>query len=407
MDQHSSPSDATVRISAVALESGSTQVALQVQDDSGRWGARQVPTASIVPAGAQTGQWLNSSELSVPTHWPGLAGFGETRSAGGTEGLFRPHPGIASLNCVIGHGDPIQDTFWAVVEAATTTAAYIHRQNTRFVSSPDGAAQAAAIRECVADGATAIAATLGNIDAVGDALREASNAGVHIFTYNSGVNEAASVNSAMHIAVDEVRGGQIVGERLNAAGTTGDVWCVIHEAANVGLEERCDGLEGAYAGGTVTRVRIDDEAGRSAAEARIAEGGISAILTLNSDSAHWAVEQAQASGHGDITIATFGADPQLLSSVFGGALQFVVWDQPILQGYLIESALRLGFVTFTGQPLLELGGAKLIIEPVVYDVPIMIGFLQALSPDSLAILLSVTGLSAEAYQLFIETMGSQ
>ncbi len=334
----------------------------------------------------------------MSTAWPPILGA----LYRGTEGLYSD-AGNAPLNplsCFIGHGNPEEDIFWELTGTAAGYSAYITRTNMRITLTPDGAEQAAAIRACTADGARSISATLANVDAVGDALREAAAAGVQITTYNSGINAARSVGSALHLALDETAGGIAAGNELNKLGVSGDVWCVIHEEVNIGLEERCDGLESAYTGGTVSRMRIHDAAGREAAEAGFADESLAAVIALNVDTGVWAVRQTAANQRNDLVVATFGGSPELIGGIFQGVVRFVIWDQPTLQGLFMSHAAQLHWILTTGLPALEVGGAAIRIEPVVFDQARLATLLAGQSPGNLARLLGTAGMSAEDLQAF-------
>lgn len=233
---HPESDGATVRISALKSESGAVRVALQQEDAAGVWGERQHPVLNTVGATAKTGIWLNSSPLQ-------LAGA---------------QASIGPLFCVAAHGETT-DPFWRRVRASARLAAEQLGLNVRFSTSLDSSAQAAEIDRCSADGAAAIASTLAAPGAISDSLLAAKAAGAKIVTFNSGAEHASSVGSNMHIALDETAAGNLAGQKFNEAGLSGVVACIIHEADNVGLEQRCDALAHAYTGGDVIRLPLDED----------------------------------------------------------------------------------------------------------------------------------------------------
>ena len=392
--------DATVRISARHLEGGGVQVALQERDNQSQWGQRHTPRADVLPADAPVGAWRHSSELSVGTFWP------ESGALPGTETLFdAPRLPIEDgLACVIGHGDPAEDLFWEVTANAVSNSSYLNRVSTRIVMTDDAAEQSAAIRACTADGAFAIAATLANFEAVGEALLEAGAAGVEVYTYNSGADQARDVNSILHVSLDERAGGRLAGQRMNDAGVSGVVYCLIHEEVNIGLEERCEGLEATYEGGAVERVRIHNEAGRASAAEALTDESVAAVLALNGNTAVWAVEQGAAAGRSDLYIASFGVNLNVLLHLMTGQARFAIWDQPTLQGIFIANALRTRHLVST-PPLLQVGGAKVSIEPVLFDRQRLISMLRELPPDSLAALLARAGISPAQIEQLMRSLG--
>lgn len=218
----------------------------------------------------------------MPTYWPLPTSLeaAERLVRHGTEGLFSSQTFV----CFIGHQRIEDDLFWDWVATTVANASFSQRLRMRSFYSPDGAEQAAAIRQCTADGANGIAATLADFEAVGEALQEASAAGVNVLTYNSGRSRSRDVGAFAHLSLDDEQGGVLVAEQLNQAGVTGEVWCLIHERVNVGLEERCDGLERAYSGAAVKRVRIHSAELQAAAAADLPDSGAAAVIALNVDS---------------------------------------------------------------------------------------------------------------------------
>lgn len=230
---------ATVRISALKLEDGAVRVALQEQRHEGEWQPRQHPQFNTVGASAPTGVWLNSSPLHVS----------------GGQGAVAMDMEPKSLYCVVAHGHPT-DIFWKQVRGFLYQSAEHLGAHVRFHSSPDGAEQAAAISQCSADGAVAIAATLADPEAVSGALLAAKENGSRIVTFNSGPSHAEAAGSDLHISLGDLETGRLIGERLNADGLTGTVGCLIHEQRNVGLDERCEGLSETFTGGEVRRIQL-------------------------------------------------------------------------------------------------------------------------------------------------------
>ncbi len=256
---------ATVRIAAIKSDAGAVHVALQ-QHQGDEWSERQHPQFNKLRADAPANRWLHSSPIELAVTAP--------------DAEERP------LLCVVAHGH-IDDPFWQQVRGYMYQSSLHLDAHLRFHSSPDGESQAAAITQCSSDGAVAIAATLADPGAVRDALLAARDAGAWIVTFNSGASHAQSVGSELHIALDDQAAGRFIGERLNAQEITGVVACLIHERQNVGLEERCDGIEQSYEG-TVRRIPLPtaDEAEalqQAIREVLMAEGDDSndVIVTLN------------------------------------------------------------------------------------------------------------------------------
>ncbi|MDE2891840.1 MAG: substrate-binding domain-containing protein [Chloroflexota bacterium] len=389
------PEHAEVRIAARATGDGRVEVALQERGLFGEWSGPHLPQQRYLSTDAEAGKWRLSSSIPVSTHWPGVGvGRLETESLYGATLLEQfglvPEPGLL---CLVGHGDPALDSFWEFLATAAYNSAYLSRAKLRTFYSLDGAAQAHAIRECIADGAWGIAATLANADAVGDALRDASAAGINILTYNSGAERSASVNAFAHVGLDDKLGGERVGTQFNEAGVEGEIWCLIHEALNRGLEDRCDGLEQTYSG-AVTRVRIHTEALRAEAAMQLPASGVRAVVGLNTDTLLWLVEVTAQAGIDDLTVAGFGNSPQLVAPLATGQLSFILWDQPSIQGVIAVNLLLTPPLWVSGN-VLETGGAAILIEPAYFDWAEAKAYLTSITPGALADVLQRAGITAE------------
>ena len=268
-----------------------------------------------------------------------------------------PEPPAGDAYCLIGHGT---DSFWRLTfEAATASAHHlgVDLQDAFLESAEERAAK---IRECVAHGASAIAATLAETEYVSAALLEARAQGVPVVTYNSGSAAAKAAGSLLHLGLDDRQAGEIVGERLTASGLDGPALCLLHEAQNVGLTERCEGLDDAY--GDVEVISIVD--GYEAFSERLAVGDVGAVLLLNAADVRAVLEIIGQAGVSP-SLAVIGFDTQLMRPMLSGAVSFAVWDHGITQGYLALALAALAENTFL-VPDLALNGAQLLIQPSIF-----------------------------------------
>lgn len=326
---HPPSSGETVRIAAQRAIDGSVRVALQQQVDGG-WGERQRPTHGVLPANAPVDEWRVSSALT-------------TTAAGIPD---------SPLYCVIAHGAP-DDYFWQLLRGYSLKAEADLGVNVRFFTSIEGAEQAGAIDRCISDGATVIAATLADPEAVGASLLAAKAAGVRIVTFNSGASEAQAVGSEIHIALDERAVGRLAAETFTARGVSGDVGCVIHEAANISLEERCREFAAGYVGGDVHRIEvhgISNEAAVAVIAERLTDREASplhGLFTLNGDTmliAMDAVLQTRDQIEQRVRIGSVGGRPELSSydrEVRESQMLFVMSNMSEAQGYFVTAALRM------------------------------------------------------------------
>ena len=214
-----------VRIAAKKHEDGRIELVVQHQRRGGEWSERVRPEARFLPADAENDVWFHSSTVRATADQSPPAGA-----------------------CLIHHSLVEQDMFWSQVHHMAHVFDYdFHALSVSRSGSVDGAAQAAAIRECVAQGNRFIAATLADPEAVSPALAEARAAGAMVITFNSGGDFSAEAGALLHVGLNDTQAGEAIGTELAAGGVEGTVACLIHEATNVGLAERCDGWKRATA----------------------------------------------------------------------------------------------------------------------------------------------------------------
>jgi simple sugar transport system substrate-binding protein len=119
------------------------------------------------------------------------------------------------------------------------------------------------------------------------------------------------------------------------------VLCVIHEAGNLALAQRCRGFADAIsrAGGRSSVLTVDLQRPR-AAEHRIATAlaahHYDGLLTLGGATIAAPTLEALRADRllGKLVYATFGIGPQVLQAVERGEISFAADQQPYLQGYL-------------------------------------------------------------------------
>ena len=277
------------------------------------------------------------------------------------------------LFCQISHsgqtiGDE-QDLFWGLSGEVSTAAAAQLGVTLKVSTHSDAPAQAAAIRECVASGATVIATTLVDPDALAPAIEEALAADIPVVSFNSGAEVADTVGTALHIALDDLEAGRIAGEEFNRREVEGMVLCVIHEPDNVGLHDRCDGFEEVYQG-PVERWSAEDptEVVNELGD-RLGDAEISAILTLSVQSA-WEARITRAIHEIDVDIAAFGFSVGLARSVIDGSMMFSILDHPEMQAYLSAVAAVIA-ERWRLDPVAYFNGMSLVISPQIADADYM------------------------------------
>ena len=341
-----------VRIAALTHENGRVEVALQQREANGEWGARQRPALRFVADDAPAGRWLHSSPLALT-------------------------PPDDHFYCLIGHGRA-DDYFWAQLDRYSKLAAQRLGLNVRFGNYLDHSEQVAAIRECIADGAAAIASSIPQPSEIVGALREAREAGIRVLTYNSGSEFATEAGSSVHFQLDERAAGRKAAERLNLEQVTGRALCVIHEESNVGLPPRCEALTETYTGGPVEVLQLRDADGFDSISRRLrarfedeSQPALAVIVSLSGDTmiaAMAAVEGSELCPESERCprVAAVGATPRIAT--------FPPWvrernlttvdDAGSFQGYLITASFHM-WQNYHRPDFLILGTPILSIDPYV------------------------------------------
>jgi simple sugar transport system substrate-binding protein len=273
------------------------------------------------------------------------------------------------------HSNPAEDAFWGVVERGAKDAADTYGLTLKSGGSSDPAEQAQLVETYIADNVDGIFVSLANPDALKDAVVKAVDAGIPVITINSGVDVYKELGALTHVGQTEFVAGQGAGEEFNAAGAT-SVLCVIHEEANIGLEQRCDGLADTFTGEmerfNVATTGVRDVAGTvSAIQNKLTGGGFDGVLTLNPVIA-MAARDAIAAGGGGELLATFDLSPDVLQAIEDGEVMFAIDQQQYLQGYLPVVLLYLydtnlntvggGLPVLTGPGIVDASNAAQVMD---------------------------------------------
>jgi simple sugar transport system substrate-binding protein len=243
------------------------------------------------------------------------------------------------------HSNPAEDAFWAVVEKGAKDAAATYGVTLKSGGSGDPVEQSQLIETYIADKVDGIFVSLANPDALKDAVKKAVDAGIPVITINSGIGVYKELGALTHVGQTEIVAGQGAGGKFNDAGVK-KVLCVIHEEANIALEERCDGVKDTFTGEVVrfnvATTGVRDVAGTVAAiqNKLIADAGIDAVMTLNPVIAIAARDAIKAAG-GSQKLATFDLSPDVLAALEADEMLFAIDQQQYLQGYLPVALLYL------------------------------------------------------------------
>ncbi len=263
-----------------------------------------------------------------------LAGCGSGSSSKPEGGGATVAASPSSLHfAVITHGTA-GDAFWNVVKNGAQAAGERLGVTVDYRSDGDPGAQAKLIDNEVAQHVNGLVVSMANPDALQTSIRNAVQAGIPVITINSGEDRSAEFGALTHVGQNEGIAGEQAGTRFKQAGRT-KLLCVIHEAGNIGLNQRCDGAKRTF--GNVTTVQVDIS-NPTDAQARIrgaleADPQIDAVLALNSQIAAGAVAAAKAA-NSKAQVATFDLNTDVVNAIKAGDLIFAVDQQPYLQGYL-------------------------------------------------------------------------
>lgn len=242
---------------------------------------------------------------------------------------------------VITHSAP-GDTYWDVVKSGELRAAEDLGIKTTYQADPDVVKQAALIDSAVADGVDGIVVSMANPDGLKDSIEKAIAAGIPVVSVDSGLERFKEFGILTHIGQSEYIAGRGTGEKMKAAGIKNAI-CVIHEAGNVGLEDRCRGVKDTL-GGKVENVQVDinnlPDAQNTIKAKMLADPTIDGVVTLGPPMAvagAAALEEAKSAAK----LVTFDLSEDVTKLIADGKILFAVDAQPYLMGYLGVSFLYL------------------------------------------------------------------
>ncbi len=256
---------------------------------------------------------------------------------------------------VITHGAP-GDAFWDRVKSGAEQAGKDYGVKVNYASDADPAKQSQLIDGAVADKVDGIVVSMANPDGVEASVKKAVAAGVPVITINSGVDQFKDFGAITHIGQTETIAGQAVGEKLKEAGSKNAI-CVLQEAGNVGLEERCKAVAETM-GGTVENLQVDgtdDNAVQATITSKLQSNtDIDTVVTLGGQYAIDAVAAVKDSGS-SAKVATFDLSEDVIKDIQAGTILFAVDQQPYVQGFLGVTGLYLKSINGNdiggGQPI--------------------------------------------------------
>jgi len=258
---------------------------------------------------------------------------------GGSDSGSAAAAGDISIAVITHGGDG--DAFWSVAQNGAEQAGEDLGVEVNYTSDGDAAAQARLIDNAVAQGVSGMVVSMANPDALQGSIEAAVEAGIPVITINSGEAESIEFGALAHVGQSEEVAGEGAGERFTEEGAT-KLLCVIHEAGNIGLTQRCEGAASSF--GDVTELQVDLN-NPTDVQARIrgalqADPAIDGVLALNPQVATAAVSAAGEAGS-EAQVATFDLSADVIAGIEAGDILFAVDQQQYLQGYLPVVMIKL------------------------------------------------------------------
>ncbi len=257
---------------------------------------------------------------------------------------------------VVTHGGA-GDAFWDVVKNGAEAAGRDLAVTVNYQGNGDPTQQSQLIDTAVSQQVDGIVVSMANPDALQESIRAAVAAGIPVITINSGQDRSKEFGALTHVGQSEDVAGQGAGEQLKAAGVT-KLLCVIHEAGNIGLTQRCQGAADTL-GGSVEELQVDianvADASSKISARLLADTSINGVLTLNPAIAI-AGRDAIRDSNSPATLATFDLSGDVIDAINADEILFAIDQQQYLQGYLPVVMLNLYKTNLNtvggGQPVL-------------------------------------------------------
>jgi len=244
---------------------------------------------------------------------------------------------------MVHHGQGM-DPFWPVVErgARDSAAAIGAKYETRFAPSGDMADMARLIESAAANQPDGLIISLPDVDALGAAIKSAADSGIPVITINSGLDHYQQVGALLHIGQPEREAGRAAGERAKREGKVKKALCLIHEAYNKPMMERCEGyFEGL--GQPLNTIETTNDLAQiktRTVAALQADPDINAVFGISPNPCEGADAAIQELG-ADVHLACIDMTAKIIDLIKAGRVAFTIDQQPYLQGYLPITFLHL------------------------------------------------------------------
>lgn len=242
---------------------------------------------------------------------------------------------------IVSHGQA-SDPFWSVVQKGAEQAESDMGVTVEYQAPTtyDMVAMSQLIDAAVASEPDGIVVSIPDGDALTPAIQGALDAGIPVISINSGYEVSQELGLLTHVGQTEYDAGLGGGQRMAEEGVTNAI-CLIHEAGNAGLEQRCAGFADGLgeSGGTVEQLVVDlnnpTEAQQRVDAALTSNPDINGIMALGPAGAAPALMAIADAGVTDsVKLATFDLSPEVLQGIQDGTVLFAIDQQQYEQGYL-------------------------------------------------------------------------
>lgn len=284
-----------------------------------------------------------------------LAGCAGKKTGGDSGGSDNTVSASDITIAVVSHGKQ-GDTFWDIVKQGAEKAGKDLGVKVTYQGDGDPQRQSQFIDTAVSQKVDGLVVSMANPDALRDSITKAVSAGIPVVTINSGGDRSAEFGAITHIGQSEDVAGRAAGSRLKDEGVS-KLLCVVHEAGNIGLEDRCSGAKESVADTTNLQVDVSDlaDAGAKIKAKLQQDPSIDGVLALNGGVAI-AARDAIRDSKSRARLATFDLNADVIGAIKDGQITFAVDQQPYLQGYLPVTFLYLYRTNLNsvggGQPVL-------------------------------------------------------
>jgi simple sugar transport system substrate-binding protein len=242
---------------------------------------------------------------------------------------------------MVTHGQAF-DPFWALVKKGAEQAAADFNVALTYESpsTTNPQAQATMITQAAARKPAAMVVTIPDPTVLAAPVKHVTSSGIPTVVMNVGDAVYKSVGALTYVGQADYLAGQEAARVMAAAGVR-KALCVIHEAQNIALVDRCAGFtqQLAASGGSVTTLHVNgaqlDQAQTAIENALKSTPGVNGLLAtgiIGFQAAGGALQSLNL--FGKVRFGTFDVSSADLTAVQNGQALFVIDQQPFLQGYM-------------------------------------------------------------------------